>query len=91
MDNFPRVLMPLSRLNLTRLRLPGVLKGARTGTVAKAAKKFDLTAKWTATSAAKKMARFSRRAALTDMDRFRVMVARKQRSFAVRALANKKK
>ncbi len=30
---FPRVLYPLRRLTLTGLRVPGVLKGARTGTV----------------------------------------------------------
>ena len=30
---FPRVLYPLKRLTLTGLRVPGVLKGARTGTL----------------------------------------------------------
>jgi large subunit ribosomal protein L14e len=30
---FPRVQYPLRRLGLTSLRVPGVLKGARTGTL----------------------------------------------------------
>lgn len=30
---FPRVLYPLKRLTLTGLKVPGVLKGARTGTL----------------------------------------------------------
>jgi len=43
--NFPRVIYPLKRLTLTRLRMP-LLRGARTSTLAKAAKAFDLEAKW---------------------------------------------
>ena len=31
--DFPRVLYPLKRLSLTGLKVPGVLKGARTGTL----------------------------------------------------------
>ena len=49
---FPRVLYPIRRLQLTRLRVPGVLRGARTGTIQKAAKTFGLDEKWAATSAA---------------------------------------
>lgn len=30
---FPRVLYPLKRLTLTKLKIKGLLKGARTGTV----------------------------------------------------------
>ena len=89
MGHFPRVSYPLRRLNLTRLRLP-LLRGARSGTVTKAAKNFDLTAKWQATSAYKKMSRFSTRRTLTDMDRFRVMIARKTRSYQMRTLLKKK-
>ena len=86
---FPRVMYPLKRLNLTRLVIPGLLRGARTGTVAKAAKSFDLQGKWSATPASKKLAKFTRRTELTDLERFKVMIGRKQRSFAVRRLANK--
>ena len=45
LKDFPRVIYPLKRLTLTRLRL-NILRGARTGTVDKAAKEFDLDKKW---------------------------------------------
>ena len=90
LGNFPRVTYPLKRLNLTKLRLP-VLRGARTGTLQKAAKTFDLDAKWKATKAFGKMDRFNKRKSLTDFDRFKVMVQRSQRSYAARILAKKMK
>ena len=89
LEHFPRVSYPLRRLSLTRLRLP-ILRGARTGTVKKAAKSFDLTGKWEATPVFKKMARFNTRRGLTDIDRFRVMIARKTRSYQARTLFAKK-
>ena len=89
MGNFPRVMQPLRRLNLTKLRVP-ILRGARTGTLVKAVKKFDLEAKWAAVPANQKMQRFSSRAAMNDMDRFRVMIGRKQRSYDARKLAFKR-
>jgi len=45
LKNFPRVIYPLKRLTLTRLRV-NILRGARTGTLAKAAKEFELEKKW---------------------------------------------
>ena len=45
LGNFPRTMYPLKRLNLTKLRVP-ILRGARTSTVKKAAKEFDLIGKW---------------------------------------------
>merc|ERR1719333_1410908 len=56
---FPRVLYPLKRLTLTRLRL-NVAKGARAGTIAKAAKEANLFAKWEASPAAQKIDRFAK-------------------------------
>ena len=56
--NFPRVIFPLKRLNLTKLRVP-LLRGARTGTLKKAIAKFELEGKWKATPAAKKLERYS--------------------------------
>ena len=85
---FPRVIYPLKRLNLTRLRIP-VLRGARTGTLAKAAKEFDLEGKWSKTPAAQKFERQNKRAALNDFDRFKVMVLRKQRSYQASHLNSK--
>ena len=86
--NFPRTIMPLKRLTLTRLRLP-ILRGCRSGTLAKAAKAFNLDAKWAATRAQQKMERFNKRKETTDLDRFRIMVLRKQRSYDVKKLAKK--
>jgi large subunit ribosomal protein L14e len=86
--NFPRVIYPLSRLTLTRLRLP-VLRGARTGTLRKAAAAFQLDTKWTETRACQKMTRQTARANMTDMDRFRVMVLRKQRGYVARRFHKK--
>ena len=62
---FPRVIYPLARLTCTKLRLP-VLRGARTGTIKKAAKAFDLDAKWKKSAVCQKMDRFNRRKELTD-------------------------
>merc|ERR1711981_1084142 len=83
MGNFPRVIMPLKRLTLTRLRLP-ILRGARTGTLKKAAATFELDKKWAETRACQKLDRAKARAATTDFDRFKIMVNRKQRGYMVR-------
>merc|ERR1712054_195158 len=85
---FPRVIYPLARLTCTKLRLP-LLRGARTGTIAKAAKKYDLDAKWKKTTVCQKMDRFNKRKELNDFERFQVMVARGQRSFLVKRLTAK--
>jgi len=82
MGKFPRVMYPLERLTLTKLLVP-VLRGARTGKLIKAAKTYELEKKWIATTMQQKLARFSRRAELNDYERFQVMIARKQRSYAL--------
>lgn len=87
--NFPRGLVPLRRLNLTRIKLAGIKRGCRTGTLKKAIAKQGLTAKWANTPVAKKLAAQATRANLTDLQRFQVMINRKRRSFAVRKLAAK--
>ena len=86
--NFPRTIYPLKRLTLTRLRIP-ILRGCRTGTLAKAAKAFELDKKWAACTAQKKMEKFNKRKETTDFDRFKIMVLRKQRSYDARKLAKK--
>ena len=50
LNNYPRVIFPLKMLNLTKLRL-NVLRGARTGTLLKAAKALDLEKKFKETKA----------------------------------------
>jgi large subunit ribosomal protein L14e len=91
LSSFPRCIMPLRRLTLTKLRVPTILRGARTSTLAKAAKAYDLDTKWKATPAWNKMNRFTLRTQTTDLDRFKIMVNRKQRSYEVRKLACLKK
>merc|ERR1712170_1473 len=89
LESFPRVIYPLSRLTLTRLRLP-ILRGARTGTLRKAATKFELMKKWSETRACQKLARTAARSQTTDFDRFVVMVNRKQRGYVARRFHTKK-
>ena len=88
LNNFPRVIYPLKRLTLTRLRIPA-LRGARTGTLVKAAKSFDLDKKWKDTKVFQKMDRYNKRRETTDLDRFKIMIARKQRSHVANKLAKK--
>ena len=83
LKNFPRVIYPLRRLTLTKMRIP-LLRGARTTTLAKAAKAFGLDEKWAVNPSNIKMTKFSTRRNLTDLQRFQVMVARKQRSYALK-------
>lgn len=54
-EDLGRTLYPIRRLTLTKFRLP-LLRGARTATVLKAIKAFDLKKKFAETSAAKKLA-----------------------------------
>ena len=55
----------------------------------KAAVAQKLNDKWNATAIAKKFALRAKRASLTDFDRFKVMISRKNRSFKLRQLAAK--
>jgi len=50
--SFPRVIYPIRRLQLTKLKVPGVLRGVRTGNLTKAATAYKLNEKWAAQSAA---------------------------------------
>lgn len=59
-------------------------RGARSATVGK---KFDaagIVAKWDASSWAKKIAQRETRRSLSDFDRFKVVVLKKQQRFAVK-------
>ena len=89
LGKFPRVLYPLKRLTLTKLRVPSVLRGIRTGHLIKAAAKYGLDEKWAANSAAQKMSRFAQRTQTTDLDRFRIMIARKNRAYKANQVAFK--
>jgi len=70
MKSFPRVIYPLRRLTLTKLRVPGVLRGTRTGNLVKLCKEFNMERKWTETKVCQKMDRYNKRTTTTDFDRF---------------------
>ena len=73
----------MKRLSLTRMKLP-IARGARTSTFMKASKAAKLESQWAATPFAKKLAKRTTRANLTDIERFQVMINRKKRSAAVK-------
>ena len=57
----------------------------------KAALEAKLQEAWESTTFAKKMAAKAKRATMNDLDRFKVMIARKHKSFRLRQLAALKK
>ena len=61
-----------------------IARGALTGDVKSAWSEADVDGKWEASSWAKKIAAKKRRTTLTDFERFKVMVAKKQRSRAIK-------
>lgn len=67
----------LRRLSLTKLKVV-IPPSARSGTLTKAYAKAEIDKKWAETSYAKKLAMRTKRANLSDFDRFKVMVLRKQ-------------
>mmetsp|Transcript_7155 Transcript_7155/g.6243 ORF Transcript_7155/g.6243 Transcript_7155/m.6243 type:complete len:157 (+) Transcript_7155:27-497(+) len=85
---FPRTLYPVKRLTLTKFKI-NILRGARTGVVKKAALEAKVNEQWESCSMAKKLALREKRASLNDLQRFKVMIQRKNRSFKIRKLAKK--
>lgn len=84
-----RQAIALKKVSLTDIVLPKLPRGSRTGTVHKKWAAADIDGKWAASEPAKKMAIRARRAALTDFERFQVMVLKKQRKVAIRSIAAK--
>lgn len=78
----PRQVLQLTRLSLTDLMVP-IQLGARSSTLAAAYAKAGTDDAWAASSWGKKLASRSKRAQLTDFDRFKVMVARKTKASAI--------
>lgn len=79
----PRQSINLGQVVLTPLayNLP---RGARTATVSKKFTAAGVAEKWAASSWAKKISQRERRIALTDFERFQVMVLKKQKRYAVK-------
>jgi large subunit ribosomal protein L14e len=74
-----RQVISFSRIALTDLTVK-IQRNARQKTLKKAWSEGETMAKWEATSWAKKLAAKKKRASLGDFDRFKVMVAKKQKA-----------
>merc|ERR1719240_548692 len=83
-------MMPVKRLSLTDLKTT-IPRGAREKTLKLALEKDGILAKWAETSWAKKLKAKGARAEMNDFQRFKLMVARKKRSAAVKAVLKKQK
>lgn len=81
--------IPIRRVALTDMRLK-IPHGVRSVTLRKALEKDDVIKKFNESSWGRKRIAKQRRAALTDFERFKLMVARKQRAQAVRAKLGKR-
>eukprot|EP00747_Dinoflagellata_sp_TGD_P161605 gnl/TRDRNA2_/TRDRNA2_178231_c0_seq1.p2 gnl/TRDRNA2_/TRDRNA2_178231_c0~~gnl/TRDRNA2_/TRDRNA2_178231_c0_seq1.p2 ORF type:complete len:144 (+),score=32.89 gnl/TRDRNA2_/TRDRNA2_178231_c0_seq1:80-511(+) len=79
-----RHMMPIRRLSLTDFTSK-IFRGAREKGLKKALTEGDTMSKWKATAWAKKLAARETRKSMTDLERFKLMVARKKRSKEVKA------
>ncbi|KAL5466721.1 hypothetical protein EMCRGX_G030869 [Ephydatia muelleri] len=82
--------MNFAHLNLLdiKIRIP---RSARDVTVKKAWEKAEVTKQWEETSYAKRLVKRLTRASLTDFDRFKLMVLKKQKSKLIRGHVKKLK
>jgi len=85
-----RHMMPVKRLSLTDLSVK-IPRGAREKTLKKAMADGNVMKKWAETAWAKKIAAKKTRSEMNDFDRFKLMVARKKRSAAVKKVLKPKK
>ena len=77
-----RQVIPFKRVALTDFVVK-IQLNAREKTLKRAWEEADVMAKWEASSWAKKLATRKKRASLSDFDRFKVMVAKKQKSAVI--------
>merc|ERR1719378_1788971 len=85
-----RHMMPVKRLSLTDLKST-IPRGAREKTLKLALEKDGSMGKWEETSWAKKLMAKKARSEMNDFDRFKLMVAKKKRSNAVKSTLKKTK
>eukprot|EP00300_Choanocystis_sp_HF-7_P014371 c18668_g1_i1.p1 GENE.c18668_g1_i1~~c18668_g1_i1.p1 ORF type:complete len:133 (+),score=22.26 c18668_g1_i1:52-450(+) len=74
--------LPFRRMALTDIKIE-IPRSPRTQTIQKAFTEAKVSEQWEKTSWAKKRSSAVRRAALTDFERFKVTIGRKQRSNAI--------
>ena len=82
-EGVARKVLQFARMRLTELKVEVKLNAAQKA-VRAAAKAADVLAKFAATKEGIMLAKRSKRAAMTDFDRFKVAVARRVRSKAIR-------
>lgn len=80
----PRQSVPLSKTLLSPTVIEGLPRGARHATLKKCWEKAEVDSKWTESNWAKKREQISKRKALSDFDRFKVMRLKKQQRFEER-------
>jgi len=85
----PRQSYSLKNVTLTPIVIDNLPRGARNGVVKKLWENCAVDTKWAESSWAKKITSKETRRNLSDFDRFRVLVLRKQRRFEVRKAAAK--
>merc|ERR1711874_289503 len=83
--------MPAKRLALTKFRIKAVLRNQKSSVLVKNINTFKLADRWAETAFAKKLTAQKRRASLSDFDRHKAMVLRRQLSKTVRSWVNKNK
>merc|ERR1719197_1089333 len=83
-------MMPVRRLSLTDFKC-NIVRGACEKTLKKALKADNSIGNFKATSWGKKLGAREARANMNDLERFKLMVAKKNRSKAVRAATKKTK
>mmetsp|Transcript_57702 Transcript_57702/g.115593 ORF Transcript_57702/g.115593 Transcript_57702/m.115593 type:complete len:132 (+) Transcript_57702:2-397(+) len=84
-----RHMMPIKRLSLTDFKA-NIVRGAREKSLRVALEKDEIMAKWAATSWAKKLKAREVRSNMTDFDRFKLMMAKKKKSKAIKKVLKKK-
>ncbi|KAG2003805.1 60S ribosomal protein L14 [Coprinopsis cinerea AmutBmut pab1-1] len=80
----PRQPFPLKHVVLTSLQLTGLPRGAGTGVVRKLVEKEGIVDKWNKSAWAQKREAIAKRKSLNDFDRFKILIAKKQRRDLVR-------
>merc|ERR1719305_2080898 len=83
-------MMPVRRLSLTDFK-SAIPRGAREKTLKLALEKDGIVGKWEATAWAKKLIAKDARSKMSDFDRFKLMVAKRKRSAAVKKSLRKSK
>mmetsp|Transcript_6454 Transcript_6454/g.8840 ORF Transcript_6454/g.8840 Transcript_6454/m.8840 type:complete len:133 (-) Transcript_6454:63-461(-) len=83
-----RHVMPIGRMSLTDLRCR-IRRGARQKTLRKALEKEEILKKWKETKWCKKLTAHEAKRNMTDFERFKLMVAKKKKSKAVKKALKK--